>query len=168
MLNDLRYEPLILSLGCLRTSQFDQSFMIIFELHYGCTFPQFPRLDGSLMSSSIQTLSESDHSFRICTCRKLEDKFQEVLLTHGDSIEKLGNSMKTCAISGSNVIAAIYNEKLKIYGVQFHPEVCTAILTMPLAGLLFNIDWFLFLYIFSLLHFRWISQLTACKCLPAF
>lgn len=53
---------------------------------------------------------------------KLE-KYQEVLLTHGDSVHNLGENIKMCAISASNVTAGIYNEKLKIYGVQFHPEV---------------------------------------------
>lgn len=28
-----------------------------------------------------------------------------------------------CAVSSSNVVAAIYSDKLRIYGVQFHPEV---------------------------------------------
>lgn len=33
-----------------------------------------------------------------------------------------------CAFSSSNIIAGIYNEKLKIYGVQFHPEVCISVM----------------------------------------
>lgn len=43
-------------------------------------------------------------------------------MSHGDSVEKLAPGFKAAAKSG-NVIAAIYNEDLKIYGVQFHPEV---------------------------------------------
>jgi len=49
-------------------------------------------------------------------------KSQEVLLTHGDSIEKVGDGLKVIAQS-SNCIAAICNEKHNLYGVQFHPEV---------------------------------------------
>lgn len=47
---------------------------------------------------------------------------QPVLLTHGDSIDKLADNFRPVAQSGS-VCAGIYNEKLHLYGVQFHPEV---------------------------------------------
>lgn len=45
------------------------------------------------------------------------------MLTHGDSITELGANLQMCAISTSKVVAGIWNEKQKIYGVQFHPEV---------------------------------------------
>lgn len=48
---------------------------------------------------------------------------QDVLLTHGDSITELGANLQMCAISTSKVVAGIWNEKQKVYGVQFHPEV---------------------------------------------
>lgn len=51
------------------------------------------------------------------------DVHQDVLLTHGDSITELGANLQMCAISTSKVVAGIWNEKQKIYGVQFHPEV---------------------------------------------
>ncbi|KAK8379829.1 hypothetical protein O3P69_019663 [Scylla paramamosain] len=47
---------------------------------------------------------------------------QEVLLTHGDSIDKVAEGFKVVATSG-NLIAAIANDKLRLYGLQFHPEV---------------------------------------------
>lgn len=47
---------------------------------------------------------------------------QSVLLTHGDSIDKVADGFKVVGTSG-NIIAAIANDKLRIYGVQFHPEV---------------------------------------------
>lgn len=50
-------------------------------------------------------------------------KTQNVLLTHGDSVEKIGDKMKKAAVSSNDIVAAIYNEQMKIYGVQFHPEV---------------------------------------------
>lgn len=50
------------------------------------------------------------------------DKVQEVLLTHGDSIEKVADSFKPIAQSQA-FIAGISNEKLNLFGVQFHPEV---------------------------------------------
>lgn len=48
---------------------------------------------------------------------------QTVLLTHGDSIERVGNKLKVAAYSSNKLVASIYNEQLRIYGVQFHPEV---------------------------------------------
>lgn len=50
------------------------------------------------------------------------DKIQPVLLTHGDSIEKVADSFKAVAMSQA-FIAGIANDKLRLYGVQFHPEV---------------------------------------------
>ena len=47
---------------------------------------------------------------------------EEVLLTHGDSINKVAEGFKVIARSG-DIIAGIGNEKSKLYGVQFHPEV---------------------------------------------
>lgn len=59
------------------------------------------------------------------------NKNQTVLLTHGDSIEILGNGLQIGAMSSNNIVAAIYNEKLKIYGVQFHPEVSLFFCFLP-------------------------------------
>ncbi|XP_014681879.1 PREDICTED: GMP synthase [glutamine-hydrolyzing]-like [Priapulus caudatus] len=50
------------------------------------------------------------------------EKEQEVLLTHGDSLDMVADGFQVVATSGT-LIAAIANEKDKIYGVQFHPEV---------------------------------------------
>lgn len=47
---------------------------------------------------------------------------QPVLLTHGDSIDKVADNFKPIAQS-SSFCAGICNEKLHLYGVQFHPEV---------------------------------------------
>ncbi|KAG0722284.1 GMP synthase [glutamine-hydrolyzing] [Chionoecetes opilio] len=46
---------------------------------------------------------------------------QQVLLTHGDSIDKVAEGFKVVATSG-NIIAAVANDKLRLYGLQFHPE----------------------------------------------
>ena len=47
---------------------------------------------------------------------------EEVLLTHGDSISKTADGFKVIAKSG-DIIAGLANDKMKLYGVQFHPEV---------------------------------------------
>ena len=49
-------------------------------------------------------------------------KKQQVLLTHGDCIEKVADSFREVARSGSFIVG-IANEKLRLYGLQFHPEV---------------------------------------------
>ena len=51
------------------------------------------------------------------------EKKQEVLLTHGDSVDKVGDNFKVIGRSVNNLVAAISNEKNRLYGVQFHPEV---------------------------------------------
>ncbi|CAG9767416.1 unnamed protein product [Ceutorhynchus assimilis] len=71
--------------------------------------------------------SREDGQFSIeintkCLLFKSLDKNQDVLLTHGDSIEKVADSFKPIAQSQA-FIAGISNEKLNLYGVQFHPEV---------------------------------------------
>ncbi|XP_032591943.1 GMP synthase [glutamine-hydrolyzing] [Drosophila grimshawi] len=48
---------------------------------------------------------------------------QAVLLTHGDSVERVGDKLKVGGRSSNRIVTAIYNEVLRIYGVQFHPEV---------------------------------------------
>lgn len=50
------------------------------------------------------------------------EKRQEVLLTHGDSLDHPADGFRTIATSG-DLVAAIANEEKKLYGVQFHPEV---------------------------------------------
>lgn len=51
------------------------------------------------------------------------DAKQTVLMSHGDEVQKIADGFKLVGETSNNVVAAIYNEKLKIAGVQFHPEV---------------------------------------------
>ncbi|MBQ6921495.1 MAG: glutamine-hydrolyzing GMP synthase [Clostridia bacterium] len=44
-------------------------------------------------------------------------------MSHGDEITVLPDGFKACAHSKHCPVAAIYDDKRKIYGVQFHPEV---------------------------------------------
>ena len=46
-----------------------------------------------------------------------------VWMSHGDRVEKLPHGFKAIASSSSSPIAAMANEELKCYGLQFHPEV---------------------------------------------
>ncbi|XP_041377694.1 GMP synthase [glutamine-hydrolyzing]-like isoform X2 [Gigantopelta aegis] len=57
-----------------------------------------------------------------CLLFKGLSKSQSVLLTHGDSIDAVAKGFTAVAHSGK-LVAAMANEKKKLYGVQFHPEV---------------------------------------------
>ncbi|KAI4456164.1 gmp synthase-related [Holotrichia oblita] len=75
----------------------------------------------------IRKDSREDGQFNIevntkCLLFKGLDKIQQVLLTHGDSIDKVAENFRPIAQS-SSFCAGISNEKLRLYGVQFHPEV---------------------------------------------
>jgi len=47
---------------------------------------------------------------------------QEVLMTHGDTVDQVAEGFRTIALSGE-LIAGIENKEKQYYGVQFHPEV---------------------------------------------
>jgi GMP synthase (glutamine-hydrolysing) len=46
-----------------------------------------------------------------------------VWMSHGDQVTRIPAGFKTLASTSSCPFAAAYNEKSKIYGIQFHPEV---------------------------------------------
>lgn len=48
---------------------------------------------------------------------------KQVWMSHGDKVEKIPNNFKVIAKTASAPFTAIADEKRKIYGVQFHPEV---------------------------------------------
>ncbi|XP_043270007.1 GMP synthase [glutamine-hydrolyzing] [Venturia canescens] len=60
--------------------------------------------------------------FPKCLLFKGMEKDQMALLTHGDSISKVADGFRTIAKS-ANFVTGIAMEKMKLYGVQFHPEV---------------------------------------------
>jgi len=47
----------------------------------------------------------------------------KVWMSHGDRVEKLPKDFKAIGRSNNSEICAMYDEKRRIYGVQFHPEV---------------------------------------------
>lgn len=85
---------------------------------------QLPRL-LSFLSRKLHVAKHRSiimKTLKLNYCRGLQ-RSQTVLLTHGDSIEQVCDKFKICATSSSDIIAGIYNEQARIYGVQFHPEV---------------------------------------------
>jgi GMP synthase (glutamine-hydrolysing) len=51
------------------------------------------------------------------------EEFETVWMSHGDQVKSLPEGFKILAKTDTCPIAAYSNEKLKIFGVQFHPEV---------------------------------------------
>lgn len=64
------------------------------------------------------------HTVELETCPLFKglDRKQEVLLTHGDSLDRVADQFRVVGTSGS-IVTAIANEKARLYGLQFHPEV---------------------------------------------
>jgi len=58
-----------------------------------------------------------------CPLFKGLDAKQKVLLTHGDSVDQVGNGMQCVGTSSRRIVAAIAHVERRLYGVQFHPEV---------------------------------------------
>jgi GMP synthase (glutamine-hydrolysing) len=58
-----------------------------------------------------------------CPLFKGLDTRQKVLLTHGDSVDKVADGLHCVAKSSRHVISAIADSERRLYGVQFHPEV---------------------------------------------
>ncbi|KZR99561.1 GMP synthase [Daphnia magna] len=46
-----------------------------------------------------------------------------VLLTHGDSVDRVAEGLRCVAISSRHIISAITDAESPLKGVQFHPEV---------------------------------------------
>ena len=59
----------------------------------------------------------------ILTKNFFKSKKNVVWMSHQDIVQKLPKGFKTIASSQNSKFAVIANEKLKFYGVQFHPEV---------------------------------------------
>ena len=81
---------------------------------------------GSVVKKEVREDGEADLEITDPSCPLFKglSKSQTVLMTHGDSIECVADNFKCTAKSkDTGIVAAIANEKSKLYGVQFHPEV---------------------------------------------
>ena len=88
-------------------------FLFVFLVEGGTVERKDVREDGQF---EIQVETE-------CPLFKGLETCQNVLLTHGDSVDKVADGLQCVAKSSRNIIAAIANSERHLYGVQFHPEV---------------------------------------------
>ena len=106
-----KYDPKLFSLG-----------LPILGICYGM------QLMNSVHGGTVERKEKrEDGQFEIeladgCALFKGLGKRTEVLLTHGDSIDKVPDGFRVVATSGE-ITAAIESVERKMYGVQFHPEV---------------------------------------------
>src|SRR3989338_2641086 len=59
-------------------------------------------------------------------------KKEQIWMSHGDLVEKLPEDFKILARTDNCPIAAMENEKRKLYGLQFHPEVAHTVRGMQI------------------------------------
>ncbi|VIO94121.1 Uncharacterized protein BM_BM7719 [Brugia malayi] len=111
--NAPEFDPSILTCG-IPVLGICYGFQLINKAFGGCVSKKSVREDGQLEIEVDTT----------CPLFKGLATRQKVLLTHGDSVtdKTVANDFKVVGRSG-NFVAAIADERRKLYGVQFHPEV---------------------------------------------
>jgi GMP synthase (glutamine-hydrolysing) len=79
---------------------------------------------GTIVRQAVREDGQFEVELDVTDCPLFKDMttLQNVLLTHGDSIEKLGENLISIGKSDSFIVACADKEK-HIYGLQFHPEV---------------------------------------------
>lgn len=79
---------------------------------------------GTIVRQSVREDGQFQVELNVNECPLFKDMkpVENVLLTHGDSIDKLGENLEVIGKSESFIVACADKEK-PIYGVQFHPEV---------------------------------------------
>lgn len=74
------------------------------------------------------------------------DSSQSVLLTHGDSVLRLADDLRTTAMSSSDLVAALEHKSQRVFGLQFHPEADLTLKGVEMfKSFLYNVSPFSFL-----------------------
>jgi len=79
---------------------------------------------GTIVKQSVREDGQFQVELNVTECPLFKNlnRFENVLLTHGDSIGQIGENLVAIGTSESFIVACADKEK-PIYGVQFHPEV---------------------------------------------
>ena len=90
------------------------------------------QLIAKLFGGSIKSLKKKENLEELSFLKKQQSlliknffntKRKSVWMSHQDAVTKLPKSFKIIASTKDSKLTIIENTKLKIYGVQFHPEV---------------------------------------------
>jgi GMP synthase (glutamine-hydrolysing) len=87
------------------------------------------QLTAHLLDGTVQASSEREYGHTTASVKSDHRLFagtpdeQKVWMSHGDFVAKLPPGFKVIASSGNAPIAGFSNDKRRIFGVQFHPEV---------------------------------------------
>jgi GMP synthase (glutamine-hydrolysing) len=83
----------------------------------------------SALGGTVAKTGKREYGFAELEVKNQQDLFEGVgnkitcWMSHGDSIEKLPPGFKITASTANTRVAAVVNNRKKLYGVQFHPEV---------------------------------------------
>jgi GMP synthase (glutamine-hydrolysing) len=79
---------------------------------------------GTIVRQSVREDGQFQVELNVkdCPLFKNMNQFENVLLTHGDSIGQIGENLVAIGTSEAFIVACADKEK-PIYGLQFHPEV---------------------------------------------
>ena len=87
------------------------------------------QLLGKFLGGSVKKARKREYGYAVLKIYGRSGLFynisrkSQVWMSHGDRVLKLPKGFKKIAVSENSPIAAMADEKKKIYGVQFHPEV---------------------------------------------
>ena len=96
----------------------------IFGICYGMQLMNYI-FGGTVQKKAIREDGQDEISINLNDSdlfKNLNEK-EEVLLTHGDSVDEIAAGFKVTATSSNNIVVAIEDRTRQCYGVQFHPEV---------------------------------------------
>ena len=82
-------------------------------------------LGGSVIAADHQEYGKAKLNIEDSSCSLFDGISNDeiVWMSHGDKVETLPTGFKVVGTSENSPYAAIANEELKMYAVQFHPEV---------------------------------------------
>ena len=87
------------------------------------------QLIAHMLGGKVSKSEKREYGFAVFKVKRNSELFHgvpkefQVWMSHGDYVEKIPEGFVTTGFTENTPFASIENKKLKIYGVQFHPEV---------------------------------------------